>query len=198
MGHFMTSKLLLLFVLLTGVAEAQFITSIVSTPSGMTATITWTTCAAGTSRVRYGTTNKYGLLAVLSPSVTSHSVTLTGLKENTVYHFQVGSTDASNELVTGTDHTFTTTGTQTHSVSLMWTAAATNPPGHSVSFAVYKATGACPQNTSARIAQNLASASFKDSGTLVNGTSYCYMVSETDTVNGVESGKSTGYTAVIP
>jgi Bacterial Ig domain/Purple acid Phosphatase, N-terminal domain len=83
------------------------ITAVSITSSG--ATITWTTDEAATSQVDYGTstayTNTTGLDANL---VVSHSATLTGLSANTVYHYRVRSRDASGNLATSGDFTFTT------------------------------------------------------------------------------------------
>lgn len=77
------------------------------------ATITWTTDLASTSQVEYGTTTAYGTLTPLdSTPVTSHSVTLTGLAQNTLYHYRVISSNA-NGTSTSTDYTFTTLGPPT-------------------------------------------------------------------------------------
>jgi hypothetical protein len=82
------------------------------TSSGVT--ITWTTNVGATSQVNYGTTTSYGQSSPLNSSlVTSHSVILTGLTASTAYHFQVKSTDASNNQATSGDFTFTTSAGQT-------------------------------------------------------------------------------------
>jgi hypothetical protein len=98
-----------------GVATPPVISAVASsniTTSG--ATITWTTNVAATSQVNYGTTATYGQSSTLNSSlVTSHSVTLTGLTASTLYHFQVESTDASNNQASSTDFTFTTAGVAT-------------------------------------------------------------------------------------
>jgi len=76
------------------------------------ATITWTTNVPTSSQVNYGTTAAYGLKSALSSSlVTSHTVTLTGLSPSTLYHYQAVSVDGSNNQVSSTDYTFTTTAT---------------------------------------------------------------------------------------
>lgn len=65
------------------------------------ATITWKTSEPSTSQVEYGTTSDYDSLA--SPDgklVTEHSVSLSGLKPDTTYHFRAKSKDgAGNEAV---------------------------------------------------------------------------------------------------
>ncbi|HRH31435.1 MAG TPA: fibronectin type III domain-containing protein, partial [Candidatus Paceibacterota bacterium] len=91
---------------------APVISSVSSTPGGTSAVITWTTDEVSSSVVEYGPTASYGTStseADTSPRVTSHSVTVTGLSEQTLYHFRVKSTDASTNLATGSDNTFTTT-----------------------------------------------------------------------------------------
>ncbi len=79
--------------------------------SGITssgATITWTTDEASNSVVEYGLTTSYGSSTSNSSMVTSHSVPLTGLSSNTLYHYRVTSTDAANNTATSGDFTFTT------------------------------------------------------------------------------------------
>lgn len=72
------------------------------------ATITWTTDEASNSVVEYGLTISYGSSATNSSMVTSHSVPLSGLSPNTLYHYRVKSTDGSNNTSTSGDFTFTT------------------------------------------------------------------------------------------
>jgi beta-mannanase len=56
------------------------------------ATVTWTTGENSDSQVNYGSTSAYGASTTLdSALVTSHSVALSGLTANTVYHFRVRS-----------------------------------------------------------------------------------------------------------
>ncbi|MBA3708675.1 MAG: TIGR03790 family protein [Planctomycetes bacterium] len=73
------------------------------------ATITWTTNEASDSQVQYGTTTGYGSSSTLNASlVTAHSVALSGLAANTLYHYRVLSRDAAGNLATSGDNTFTT------------------------------------------------------------------------------------------
>ncbi|HTN42830.1 MAG TPA: fibronectin type III domain-containing protein, partial [Nitrospiria bacterium] len=73
------------------------------------AIITWATNEASSSQVEYGTTTSYGSSTTLNSTlVTSHSVTLTGLAASTTYHYRVKSADASSNLATSGDNTFTT------------------------------------------------------------------------------------------
>ncbi|MBI5071519.1 hypothetical protein HZB93_01305 [Candidatus Falkowbacteria bacterium] len=72
-------------------------------------TVTWQTDRAATSRVRYGLTTSYELGDISSVAlVTAHSIPLTSLLPNTVYHFEVSSADASGRTATSTDQNFTT------------------------------------------------------------------------------------------
>ncbi len=82
--------------------------------SGVTsnsATITWTTNEASTSVVNYGLTTGYGSSSSNASLVTSHSITLSGLSMNTLYHYSVTSVDASSNSASSGDFTFTTANT---------------------------------------------------------------------------------------
>jgi hypothetical protein len=85
------------------------ISSVAAAPTATTATITWTTDTPSNSQVLYGPTAGYGSQSTLDPSnVTSHSVTITGLTPETLYHFKVASDNAYGSAQSG-DLTFTTT-----------------------------------------------------------------------------------------
>jgi peroxiredoxin len=78
----------------------------------LSATIDWITDKAATSQLEYGTTNTYGSTTALDQNLnTSHSITLTGLKPSTTYHFKVTSKDATGNEATSQDQTFTTRST---------------------------------------------------------------------------------------
>ncbi len=74
------------------------------------ATITFTTSEVGNARVEYGTTAGYGQSTPLDTDLAlSHSVTLSGLTPNTLYHYRIITSDEiGNENITP-DETFTTT-----------------------------------------------------------------------------------------
>ena len=73
------------------------------------ATATWSTDEISTSQVEYGLTVSYGSQTILDATLlTSHSVNLTGLTSNTLYHFRVKSKDAANNEAISGDYTFTT------------------------------------------------------------------------------------------
>ena len=74
------------------------------------ATITWTTDEASNSVVEYGLTTSYGSSASNATNVTSHSIPLSGLSGNTLYHYRVKSTDATGNTTTSIDHSFQTGG----------------------------------------------------------------------------------------
>jgi len=100
-------------------AEGSFTTK-AFTISGVTssnitstaATITWNTDALTTSNVDYGLTTGYGSSAPAVEDATAdslgHSVALTGLTPNTLYHYQVKSKDASANEEVYIDMTFST------------------------------------------------------------------------------------------
>ena len=73
------------------------------------ATITWTTNEASNTQVDYGTTASYGQsTAVNTAMVTTHSVNLSNLSADTIYHYRVKSRDQAGNLATSGDFTFTT------------------------------------------------------------------------------------------
>ncbi|MFA5862450.1 MAG: PKD domain-containing protein, partial [Candidatus Thermoplasmatota archaeon] len=95
------------------------ITGVSATPSGNSATITWTTNEPANSRVNYGTSTSYGSTESTTAFVTSHSIALNGLAYATTYHYQVVSADASGNPAQTTDGTFTTIAAPTESVRLL-------------------------------------------------------------------------------
>lgn len=74
------------------------------------ATITWTTDEASNSLVEYGLTTSYGSSASNATNVTTHTIPLSGLNANTLYHYRVTSTDAASNTATSVDHSFQTGG----------------------------------------------------------------------------------------
>ena len=76
---------------------------------GTVAVVSWTTDVPGTSRVDYGETTFYeGGTETKEDLVTTHKLTLTGLKAETFYHFQIQSADEDGNIVTSEDLTFST------------------------------------------------------------------------------------------
>jgi len=70
------------------------------------ATISWSTNEAATSKVDYGTTAAYGLSKSSNTLTTSHSLTLTGLSAGTSYHFRITSVGSTTAITA--DDTFAT------------------------------------------------------------------------------------------
>lgn len=72
------------------------------------ARVLWDTNEPANSLVDYGLDVTYGSDESDGTYVTEHSVLLTGLTANTLYHFQVSSTDQFGNSATDGDYTFTT------------------------------------------------------------------------------------------
>ncbi len=74
------------------------------------AKISWNTNESANATVEYGTTTAYDSTKSSSPLsfVTSHSETLTGLSDDTTYHYRVLSYDKAGNMVNSSDKTFTT------------------------------------------------------------------------------------------
>ncbi|MDD5688212.1 MAG: FG-GAP-like repeat-containing protein [Elusimicrobia bacterium] len=83
--------------------------------SGSGIVIRWTTNEPSTSKVEYGLTTSYGNSTPVTDSggVYNHSVTLSGLTENTLYHYRIVSTDMNGNPTTTGDYSFTTTANDT-------------------------------------------------------------------------------------
>ena len=84
------------------------ISNVVVAPGETTATITWDTDEPATTRVDFGETTGYGGVYEDLALVTSHTASLTGLAADTLYHFQLTSTDSGGLSTTTPDDTFTT------------------------------------------------------------------------------------------
>ncbi|MES2985601.1 MAG: fibronectin type III domain-containing protein [Patescibacteria group bacterium] len=81
-----------------------------STVSATSTTISWTTDESGSTQVEYGLTGSYGSLTTETDTttfVTSHSATLSGLAENTLYYYRVISRDPTGATATSSQGTFT-------------------------------------------------------------------------------------------
>lgn len=87
---------------------APAISNISVTTEKSSATISWTTDEASLSWLLYGTSTAYGLEKKTTTYGTSHSLALTGLLSNTTYHYQVKSKDATGNIGSYSDKTFTT------------------------------------------------------------------------------------------
>jgi peroxiredoxin len=73
------------------------------------ASITWVTNEPATSQVEYGISETYGKTSQLDEQLTtSHSVALTSLEPDALYHFKVKSTDAGGNEASSQDNTLKT------------------------------------------------------------------------------------------
>ena len=73
------------------------------------AVIAWTTDQLTTSQVEYGPTSSYGAATPIDATLTTgHSVNLTGLLQNSTYHYRVISRDAAGHSIASGDNVFTT------------------------------------------------------------------------------------------
>lgn len=148
-----------------------------------TAAIGWITNTAANSQVEYGTTTAYGTTTTLDPTlVTTHVVSLSGLKTATTYHFRVH----SGSVVSG-DFTFTTTSLTISSVSagsitvnsatVVW---ATNSPANSqVDYGTTTAYGSSTTLDSTLVSTHSASISG-----LAPSTTYHFRVKSGTTTSG--------------
>jgi uncharacterized protein YjiK len=119
-------------------AGPAFSSIAVSSIATTTAIVTWTTDEAASTRLTLGLSTAYGSSTPLtdtSPRVTSHSVSLGGLRGCTLYYYQVVSADALSNQATSTGSTFQTIGcVGSASVSASSTAAVTTSGGGTVSL----------------------------------------------------------------
>lgn len=92
----------------SGAPPALTLSAVQATPGSTSAVITWQSTNAANSKVDYGLTTAYGSTVSDPSSMTSHSVTLTGLAANTTYHYQVTSVDGFGQTASSADAAFTT------------------------------------------------------------------------------------------
>lgn len=85
------------------------ITRLAVAPDDTSATVTWTTTERSRSSVAYGLTPAYELGTLSdTAAVNHHTIRLTGLQTQRVYHFRAASTDLRNNTGYGPDTTFAT------------------------------------------------------------------------------------------
>jgi hypothetical protein len=83
--------------------------NIVASPVHITdATIIWNTNWNANSTVEYGTTTGYGSVSTDPALVKSHTISLAGLSNGTVYHYRIVSADPFGNVYTSADLQFTT------------------------------------------------------------------------------------------
>ena len=161
------------------------------------ATITWTTNENADSIVDYGLTTALGsMTGNIDDSTTSHSISLTGLSQNTLYYFQVRSSDSSGNRRTdnngGEYYTFTTTADTTapvisdvdtsvidrNSVTITWT---TDEAG--TSQVEYATTSNLSGSTSTTLVTDLTLQHSVVISSLTANTTYYYRVKSKDAVD---------------
>ncbi len=77
--------------------------------SATSASISWTTTAAATGQVEYGTTTAYSQTSLANTQQAAvHTIVLAGLKPGTTYHYAAVSNGGTAGKVISTDQTFTT------------------------------------------------------------------------------------------
>jgi Polysaccharide lyase len=146
------------------------------------ATITWNTDEVSDSRVDYGLTTSYGSNVTNASDVTSHSLNLTGLTANTLYHYKVTSVDPSNNSSASADFAFTTQAVSTDTTAPVITNVVLTPTSSSVT-ATY--TTDDPATTRLKLLTPITPSVFD--ATLVNN--------HTATISGLTPG--TSYTCKI-
>jgi Bacterial Ig domain/Periplasmic copper-binding protein (NosD) len=130
-----------------------------STQNG--ATIVWSTDVGSDSQADYGLSTAYGSVSPFnSTMVTSHSVTLTGLSPNTLYHFRAKSAANGNTAVSA-DQTFVT---KASSVTTTAPTVSFNSPANN---ATVSGTVLVSANATASVA--LASVQFQIDGSNIGG-----------------------------
>ena len=78
------------------------------TPGATTAVIRWTTDVPAVGTVEVGPTTDYGITVAEEAATTDHSVTVTGLQKDTLYHFRVRATAEGFTPLVTEDATFRT------------------------------------------------------------------------------------------
>jgi len=98
--------------------------------TGEGARVTWRSNEASTSEVRYGPDETYGLFATSNSLVVEHSLPLGGLSPDTLYHYQLRSSDQYGNSAATVNMTFETQATSTQvSAPLVSPSAATEIKG---------------------------------------------------------------------
>jgi len=81
----------------------------ISSLTATSATINWTTEEVANGEIQYGLTPSYGSTTPLeTPLSLNHTIVLSGLTADTLYHYRIQSSDEIGNLATSPDNTFTT------------------------------------------------------------------------------------------
>lgn len=101
------------YTLTTSAAVGSTPTGVTFTPTATGGTATWTTAIAASSRLAVGLTSTFSSTTPerdISPRVTSHSVSITGLPSCTRFYYAVYGATASGGVATSSTSTFVTEG----------------------------------------------------------------------------------------
>ncbi len=91
--------------------ELKILSIYVTDITGSSAVVSWATNQPCDAQVEYGLDLGYGNLSDFDPVLVNyHQIQLSGLEENTTYHFRVISKNASGESIISNDSTFSTIG----------------------------------------------------------------------------------------
>jgi hypothetical protein len=107
------------------------------------ATIGWTTDEAGDTQVEYGLTTAYGSSTTINATmVTAHSQGLSGLSASTTYNYRVKSRDATGNLATSGNFTFTTAAAPDTTAPTISAVSVTNitPSGATINWSTNEAS----------------------------------------------------------
>ena len=170
-------------------------------PTTTSATITWTTDEAATSKVVYGATSAYGSATSSAGLVTSHSIGIIGLTASTTYHYAVISADIVGNTATSSDHTFTTASTgpdttpptaptnltavasSSSELDLSWTASNDNGGGDSIAgYKIFRA--------GSQVGTTTSGTTYADTG-LTASTTYTYTIKSYDAAGNVSTASNT-------
>ena len=110
-----------------GDTTPPLISNVQVVPGANSATVSWTTNEPATSSVAYGETTGYELGNVSGGLQTNHTAVLSNLASNTMHHYRITVTDASNNAASTADATFTTTAVSTGFASDDFNSCALDP-----------------------------------------------------------------------
>jgi hypothetical protein len=115
---------------IVSVFQTNPVLSNISLTTGATsATVTWNTDIASTSRVDFGTTTGYGSNSTGSDAVTNHSLSMSGLSASTTYHYKLTNVSESGGTTSTADYSFTTSAASvnTTTTTTVTTVVASTP-----------------------------------------------------------------------
>jgi len=143
-------------------------------------TIGWTTDVTATSQVEYGPTTAYGTLTTVNSTlVTAHSVAITGLTSNTLYHYRVHSSNSAGTASVSSDYSFQTNNTTNTQPPTVTITAPTNGATISGTFTL---TGTATDSVGVTSFQFLLDGSAV--GSALTAAPYTYALDTTTLANG--------------